>query len=75
MSLYTQVLDEARPFLAGATESIVSRQCEAHLNIEPQALTKEQLDDLAKWVGISAALIIPKDKAQMLSQKVAELGV
>ncbi len=73
MSIYDQVLAELQPRLGKRTEDFLQRQCVHHLKIEPQQLERAHLDDLAHWIRISSALILPKDKAEALGQKIEAL--
>ncbi len=68
------VLAEAYPFLGNSTERIVQRQCREHLGLEPAALSFEHLRELARWVEISSTLVISKEQARALAQKIESLA-
>ena len=75
MNLYERVVAEVQPVLpkdqdAGA---FVARQCSSHLNVEPGALSAAHISELARWIGVSASLLIPKEQALALGQRVAAL--
>lgn len=74
MKLYELILNEARPFFGDQADQFVNRQCILHLNISKEALTKEHLPKLAWWIRISAALVISRDKAEILSKKILALA-
>ncbi len=75
MSLYDQILTEARPYLGGNTERFVARQCQAHLKLSPpDSITPAQLPELGRWVEISAGLLMAKDQASVLRQKIEGLA-
>lgn len=74
MLLYERILEEIRPYLGGQSEQFLLRQCEGHLRIHPRDLAAKHLTRLAYWVMISASLIIPEDKAELLEKKILDLG-
>jgi hypothetical protein len=71
---YEWVLAEAWPFLGTATERIIERQCQEHLGLAPATLGFEQMRELGHWVEISSTLVISKDKARALGQRIADLS-
>jgi hypothetical protein len=74
VEIYELVLTEARPFLADQTEAFISRQCKVHLNITKETLTREDLPKLAWWVRISSSLVISKEKADILAERITALA-
>lgn len=74
MSLFDDVKGVVSKYLGGQAERFIERQCKAHLNINPQDLTKGNLNDLAKWIGISAGLLLPKEKAEALKNEIISLS-
>ena len=72
--LYEKVLNETRSYLTDRAEGFLSRQCESHLNIRPEQLTREHLPILAKWVFISASLMIKKESAEKLKDSILSMG-
>ena len=73
MSIYDEVIEVSEPFLGRQTEQFVRRQCESHLHIAPQKLTKEHLQRLSYWMMISATLVISQDQADELERKILAL--
>jgi len=71
--LSNKVLDIAVTYLGPAAKQFLERQCSAHLSSSFDALAPDQLPDLAKWIGISAGLVIGKDKAEEFANKVLAL--
>ena len=57
--------------LGPASRRFLERQTKFHMNgLEFDAVTREQLPELAKWVGISAQLIVDEKKAAMLADMI-----
>jgi hypothetical protein len=76
MNLYEQVVALAQQYLPQSEDAnhIVNRQCRSHLQIDPNALSAADIPGLARWVGISAGLLIPKEEALSLRQKIEALA-
>ncbi len=72
---YDKVIELARPYLGPATEAFIARQCKAHLKTDPALLAHAQLQQLATWVEISGALVMPPAKAKELASRVASVGL
>jgi hypothetical protein len=75
MSLYSEkVVQLATVYLGPAAKTFLERQTISHLKgLVLENLQKEHLPELAKWVGISAGLIIDKAKAAELANKIKDL--
>ena len=73
MALYDTVVQISKPYLGPAAVKFIERQCKTHLKIDPQALEKTHLSDLAKWMDIGAGLIMEPLKAKELGEKVKAL--
>ena len=75
MTLYEQVLTEVREFLPPNenVERFVARQCQSHLQVDPEALSVAHIPRLAWWIGISAGLLIPQERALILRQRIEAL--
>jgi len=59
-------------YLGPAAGVFMERQTRFHLNgLKFEDVEKQHLTDLAKWVQVSAALVIDKQKAKELSDKIA----
>ncbi len=58
-----------------ASRRFLERQTKFHLDgLEFDDLTKDHIPELAKWVGISAQLIVDDKKAAMLAETIKKLG-
>jgi hypothetical protein len=68
-----KVIEISKAYLGPATESFLSRQCKEHLKVELENLTAANLKDLAKWVGVGAALIMDRAKATQLAEKISSI--
>lgn len=55
--LYSQVVEVTQDFLGPASEQFIARQLEAHLGKKPADLQPEDLEELAKWIKVSIALL------------------
>ena len=75
MNLYERVVAEVQQVLPKDQDAgkFVARQCTSHLNVDPGALSTSHLPELARWIGVSASLLIPRDQALALGQKIAGL--
>jgi len=72
-ALSDKVLSLSAPYLGPAAKQFLERQCSAHLSTSFDGLSAEHLPELAKWINISAGLIIDKAKAEELANKVLAL--
>lgn len=68
-----KVVAISQPYLGPATESFLARQCKSHLKTDLAAVTQSQMKELAKWVEVSAGLIMDSAKAAELARKLAAL--
>ena len=73
MSLYDEVVSLGKPYLGMVTDQFMARQCKFHLKIRPQELSESHLEELARWVEISAGLIMDKEKAKELKDRIVSL--
>lgn len=61
--------------LGPASRRFLERQTKFHLDgLEFDDLKKEHIPELAKWVGISAQLIIDEKKAAMLAETIKKIS-
>lgn len=74
MALFDDAKNIASKYIGTQSEKFLERQCRVHLKVEPGSLSSSQIADLAKWVGISAGLILPRDKADALKQEILKLA-
>jgi hypothetical protein len=73
MGLYEEVVEKTAPYLGASTQRFLERQCKFHLKVDPHSLGKEHINDLARWVGISASLLIDREKADALKKDILSL--
>jgi hypothetical protein len=72
MSVYRDVIALSTPYLGPAAEQFINRECALYLEIKPEALAKQHLADLAKWVEISCVRFMDEAKAKELAGKIAK---
>jgi len=73
MSLYHDVTTVGATYLGPAAEPFIGRQCTLYLKIQPQALAKEHLPELAKWIEVAGTRFLDAMKAKELATKIAAL--
>jgi hypothetical protein len=66
-----KVLKLTANYIGPAAQKFLERQTISHMNgLQFNALEKQHLPELSKWVNISAGLVIDKAKAQELANKI-----
>ena len=74
-ALSEAVLAESIKYLGPAAKRFLERQTKFHLDgLEFDSLSPQHIPELAKWVDISAQLLIEKGKAAELSEKIKKMG-
>ena len=74
-TLSEAVLAESIKYLGPAAKKFLDRQTKHHLEgVEFDSLSRQHIPELANWVNISAGLIIDKNKAAELSEKIRKMG-
>lgn len=73
MALYDDLVATAKPFLGIATDAFLKRQLK-HINKQPENLDHACIAELAKWVEVSAKMVMGENKAKELKEKVLSLG-
>lgn len=69
--LSDKVLKLTTFFIGPASSKFLERQTKSHMNgLSFSDLQKNHLPELAKWVNTSGALLIGKEKAEMLSKQI-----
>jgi hypothetical protein len=69
-----KVLQIATGYLGPAAKVFLERQTSAHLGgLKFDTIERKNLPDLAKWVNISAGLIIDKAKAKEMADKLLNI--
>jgi hypothetical protein len=75
MSAYSdEAIKIAQKYLGPSAKTFLERQARSHMNgLDLNNLGKEHLAELAKWVGVSAGLLIDKVKAAELAAAMAKI--
>ena len=75
MSAYSdEAIKITQKYLGPASKTFLERQARSHMNgLDINNLQKEHLPELAKWVGISAGLLIDKSRAAELASILAKI--
>jgi hypothetical protein len=69
--LSEKVLKLTTNYIGPAAQRFLERQTTSHMNgLQFNTIEKQHLTELAKWVNISAGLVIDKAKAQELANKI-----
>lgn len=56
-SLYEQVVDVVYDFLGPAAQRFVDREIQAHIGINPEDLTRADIDKLHEWCKLAIAMM------------------
>lgn len=56
-TLYDEAVEVSRNFLGPAGERFLRRQISTHLEIEPEDLRSEHLEELVSWVKLTFAVL------------------
>ena len=70
---YNKVFKECEVYLKENTKAFLDRQIEVHLSKTPDKLDYPDKVELAKWINISTGLLLKKEIAQKLSEKILSL--
>jgi len=66
-----KVLKLTSTYIGPAAQRFLERQTISHMNgLQFNAIEKQHLPELSKWVNTSAGLVIDKTKAQELANKI-----
>ena len=68
--LVKQVNEICVEYFGPATPRFIARQIVMHLHIEEDEFSKEHIKDLAEWIEISGRLLIDKETAKEVADKV-----
>jgi hypothetical protein len=74
MALKDDVLKVLTTQMGPAAGPFLDRQCKARLQKEAGAITKADIPELAKWVGIGAKLTLGDAVGASLSKDILSLG-
>ena len=73
-ALSDMVVSVSANYLGPATKVFLERQTKAHMGGLPfGSIEKQYLPELAKWIQISASLVIDPSKAKELADKIGKL--
>jgi hypothetical protein len=72
-TLFQQIVMETQPFFGKRADEFIRRQC-AHIRVPPEMLQKKDIQFLVYWVSSSAKLVLSKENASLLAQKITALG-
>ncbi len=70
MALKDQIIKVLAEDLGPSAEAFYIRQCKSHLNKDPDQITKQDIDELAKWCRIGVNLILGAEIAEKVMQKI-----
>lgn len=73
MSVYRDVSDVGATYMGPAAEPFIGRQCALYLKIQPRALTKQHLPELAKWIAVAGTRFLDAAKAKEMAARIAAL--
>jgi pSer/pThr/pTyr-binding forkhead associated (FHA) protein len=70
---YGKVAKEVQPFFGQMTTRFLDRQIKAHLGKTPHTLSVSDKEALAKWLRVSAGLLLDAKTAETLADKILAL--
>lgn len=70
---YDECLKICQRYITEGSKLFLDRQIEYHLNKKPQYLIVADKEELAKWLKVSSALLIGKDKANEFMKEILSL--
>jgi hypothetical protein len=70
MALRDDIMKILAPQMGPAAAPFLYRQCKLRLKKEAVALTKTDIPELARWIGVGVALVLGEGVAATLSQRV-----
>ena len=70
---YNRVLRECKVYLGDRAERFLERQIKAHLKKAPTTVDYEDRHELAKWIKVSACLVMGLETADKLADKIHAL--
>lgn len=73
-SLYEQVVDVVYDFLGPAAQRFVDREIQAHIGINPEDITRADIDKLHEWCKLAIAMLSDDEvTVERFSQKLLAL--
>jgi len=73
MSIEQQCLNVLTKQMGPAAKGFLERQCKSHLNKEPSALQKSDVEELAKWCHIGTKLVLGDQVAEKVKADILAL--
>ncbi|MEW6078206.1 MAG: FHA domain-containing protein [Thermodesulfobacteriota bacterium] len=70
---YNLAVKELKPYFGQMTDRFLNRQISAHVGKSPYTISVSDKKDLAKWVRISAGLLLDEETAARLAEKILAL--
>ena len=70
---YNKVLKECEVYLGVGAKRFLDRQIEDHLFKKPEEVDSLDKMNMAKWIGISASLVLGGETGKILSKKIIAL--
>ncbi len=70
---YNKAFKECEIYLKENTKAFLDRQIEVHLSKTPDKVDYPDKNELAKWIKISAGLLLKKDVVEKLAEKILSL--
>lgn len=72
-AFYKQVFEELKPYFGQMTARFLNRQITAHVGKTPDTVSSSDKKTLAKWIKISAGLLLDEKTAERLADKISNL--
>jgi hypothetical protein len=74
-SIYNQAVKISEEYLGPAGERFIRRQISTHIGIEPEALQKNDLEQLVNWVSLAFALLTSNhEEVKSYTTRLRDLG-
>jgi hypothetical protein len=70
MSVFQEVTTLSKAYMGPAAAQFITRQCQLFLKIQPEALSKQHLPELAKWVEVGGIRFMDEAKSKELAAKI-----
>lgn len=69
----SKAVEIAARYMGDRGEGFIRRQCSAHLNINMDSLSPKHIPELARWVAVSAGLIMDKAQVERFKKEILSL--
>lgn len=75
LTTYQKVTAICEEYLGPAGERFIRRQIKTHLNIEPEEITKSNLNELANWASLTFAVLTNNaDEVDEFAKKLSSIA-